>query len=669
VSASIRLPEVAHPRVSIVTVTYGAYQLAREAVEALVEHTEPCYELIVVDNDSPDGTGERLARELEGARVILNGENLGFGRAANQGAEAARAQLVCHLNSDTLVRPGWLAPLLEVLAHDAGVGAVVPMLLNPDGTVQEAGSVVDSLGWALALGSGDDPELLEHRFRREIDFGSAACMLLRRRDFLRVGGFDSDYGTGYYEDVELCFRLAELGLRTVYEPRSQVVHVRFGSSSPELAGRMVHENRLTFFTRWHRRLEQRPAVGDLAASPRRRLVARDADALERLLVIDDRVPHTDRGSGDPRMAKLLLELADLWPRGRITLFAADDRNAERYAEPLLAGGVEVATATRHWWRWFETRPFHYSAIVLSRPHNFERFDSVLRRTQPQASLVFDVEALSSRRLTLAAGFAPDGPSGLVLHDEAAKMRRLEVEALQAADAAFCVSEEERSIVQEIAPGIQAFLVPTYVDPVAPVPTFEERRDLVFFGGFLGGAGSPNEDSLLHLVSDVVPLIRRELPDVRLRVVGADPTPAVLALAGDGIDVVGFAEDPTPFLAAARVHVNPLRYGAGIKLKLLDTMAAGLPFVTTGVGAEGLGLGSLARDLVAEEPEELAALAVRLYRHQAAWEAVQAGLLELALTRFGRIRFRTTLVEALTSMGFGLPSGRVIAGTQALAARV
>lgn len=653
---------------SIVTVSYGAHELAHESVEALVEHTDACYELIVVDNASPDGTGKRLAQTLEGAQVLLNEENMGFGRAANQGAEAACAPLVCHLNSDAMVQPGWLPPLLDVLAHDATVGAVVPMVLNRDGTIQEAGSVVDSTGWALALGADDDAGLLEHRFRRQIDFGSAACMLLRRRDFLAVGGFSPAYGAGYYEDVDLCFRLAERDLRTVYEPRSRIVHVRFGSSGEERASRLVHENRLTFYKRWHRRLERRPAVTDLAGSARRQLVARDADALDRVLVVDDRVPHADRGSGDPRMAKLLLELADLWPAGRVTLFAAEDRNAERYAEPLLAGGVEVATATREWWRWFENRPFHYSTIVLSRPHNFERFDAVLRRTQPQASRVFDVEALTSRRLTLQAGFAPDGPVGLILHREAVRMRRLEAEAVQAADAAFCVSEEERTIVEGLHPGIATFLVPTYVEPIAPVPDFKERRDLIFFGGFLGGAGSPNEDSLLHLVADVLPLIRRELPDVVLRVVGADPTPAVLALDGEGIEVIGYADDPTPWLAGARVHVNPLRYGAGIKLKLLDTMAAGLPFVTTGVGAEGLGLEQLASDVVAEEPERLAELTVRLYRDRAAWESAQAGLLELARTRFGRSTFRTTLVEAMISMGFAPPPRRVIAATQALAAR-
>ena len=358
-NAPVKLRAAEQPLVSVVMVTYGALDLALESIAALVEQTEPTFELVVVDNASPDGTGERLARKIEGARIILNKQNVGFGRAANQGAQAARGPLVCHLNSDAMVRPGWLPPLVESL-EDPSVGAVVPLILNRDGTVQEAGSVIDSAGWALALGAGGSARWLDQRFRREIDYGSAACMLVRARDFAAIGGFNPIYGAGYYEDADLCFQLRAHGLRTIFEPRSQVVHVRFGSSSPERARELVQQNRLLFFDHWRERLVERQGLSDLPSMPHRLVAARDAEAPSRVLVIDDRVPHVDRGSGDPRMAKILLEIADLWPHARITLLAAHEANAEptqkrffqaasrspRPARTASAGSRSAASTTR-----------------------------------------------------------------------------------------------------------------------------------------------------------------------------------------------------------------------------------------------------------------------------------------------------------------------------------
>jgi O-antigen biosynthesis protein len=118
--------------------------------------------------------------------------------------------------------------------------------------------------------------------------------------------------------------------------------------------------------------------------------------------------------------------------------------------------------------------------------------------------------------------------------------------------------------------------------------------------------------------------------------------------------VGFVPDPLERLARARVHVHPLRLGAGIKLKLIDTMAAGLPFVTTPIGAEGLGLGDLEDVLVSENDEQLARLALELYSDRDLWERVQADLLGIVRQRFARESFRATLVEAFTHLGVAPP---------------
>jgi GT2 family glycosyltransferase/glycosyltransferase involved in cell wall biosynthesis len=643
------------PEVSVVMVLYGGWKVAQRAISALAENAEPRFELILVDNASPDDTLGRIEEHVDGATVLRNTTNTGFGPASNQGAALARGRTLCFLNSDALVEPGWLPPLVETLAGP-GVGAVVPLFLNENGTVQEAGSVVDAIGHAHAVGGDGDPRDFQYRFPREADFGSAACMLVPADLFLELGGFDELFAPAYFEDTDLCFRLHERGLKTIFEPRSRVVHMRHGSGTSESARKLMEEHRDLFVERWGERLTRRPRLVEVAQKPNQMLAARDAEALDRILVIDDRVPFTDRGSGDPRMAALLAELAALWPSARITFLASHGTDAERYAEPLLRSGIEVVAPPVDWEAWFEARRIHYGVVLVSRQQNVEAFRGFLSRTQPQALRVFDTEALTFLRLERLAEILPAGKQQREVRAEAAKTRAAEILAVQDADAVFCVSKDEARFVAEVAPGKPSFVLPGIVDAVSEPTGFDERSDLLFFGGFLAGAGSPNEDALLHLVSEVMPILWERDPELRLHVVGADPTPAVEALHGERINVVGYVADPAEWLARTRVHLSPMRFGSGIKLKLLDTIAAGQPFVTTAVGAEGLSLGPLRSALVGEEPDRIAELAYALYTDERLWVRAQNALLDLARSQFDRDTFRGTLVEAMSHLGMLPPEG-------------
>jgi GT2 family glycosyltransferase len=377
----IDLANAPQPRASIVVVTYGSRPLVRRALEAVRDNTPPVYELILVDNASPDGTGDWLAREVRGATLLRAPRNVGFGAGANWGALAARSPALCFLNSDAFVHAGWLGPLLDRLASDPGVGAVVPCLLNLDGSLQEAGTIVGSDGATFAFGYGADASDPGYRFARAIDYGSAACLLVRRAAFARAGGFDTAYGVGYCEDVDLALRLADLGYRTVYEPASAVTHVRHGSSSAAAAARHVDRNRLLLLDRWWRRLAGRPALADLEHRPHRALALRDAPATDTVLVVADRIAP-EPGVGHASLGSLGAWL-DAVPGLRITLLLLDPARADRAAPAYWAAGIEVVWGEAAWDAWLTSRRFHYSVLVLdgSRP---PRLDAALRATQPQA---------------------------------------------------------------------------------------------------------------------------------------------------------------------------------------------------------------------------------------------------------------------------------------------
>lgn len=427
-------PEVDNPVVSIVVVTYGGFAWVMDALQAVVDNTGPSYEVIVVDNASPDGTGPRLQAAVTGATVVLNDANVGFGAGANQGALLARGQHLYFLNSDAFVTAGWLPPLLAAI-EDPAVAAVASRLVDPDGTLQEAGGMIGANGYAGQLGMGADPADPEFRFPRRVDFASAAALLVRRVDFLRVGGFHPAFVLGYFEDVDLCLELARLGRRTVYCPASVVTHLRGASTPPAEALRRATASHAVFVERWSEELDRRPALAELQTYPHRLIGARDFVATDRMLVVT-------AGQVDEALVRLLEVLARLWPTARLTLLAPALK-ASVEIDRLLGQGVEVAAAEHDWATWVADRRFHYQVVVVDGGDACATFGAILDRTQPQAARV------QLARFTTGAV-------------------DVELEAARTADVVMCMSERAYELVGEWAPGHAGVVLPQSAGPDAVV---------------------------------------------------------------------------------------------------------------------------------------------------------------------------------------------------------
>lgn len=636
------------PRITFVLVSYGGRDLVVRCLELLAEHTAVPYRVIVADSASPDGTGAWLAENLTGATVLRMPENLGFGAGGNLAVRHADTELVCFLNADIEVTAGWLEPLLAFLDARPEVGAVSPVLVNPDGTVQEAGSLVGGDGWCRAV---DDGPL----FPREVDYASAACLVTRRAAFLEAGGFSAEYEIAYFEDVDLMLSMRARGWQTWVQPASRVVHERHGSSGSTRADELMKLNHRTFTRRWPAELARRAPVVGLDEHPYRKWWLRDHIAPYRVLLIDDRVPQPDRGRGDGRT----MAVVDAWraadPRARVTFFAVSPERAEQVAPALAARGIEVVWGVEDPARWSVERAGLYDVIVVFRPHNFVGFGEPIARAQPQAVKVYDAEALFHRRPEQHFGRATDVRERRAFAVQADVLRQQETDAFNWADVAVCVSEEEAHWARRVAPcaTVHVACYPATVPP--EVPGREGRRDIVFFGGFDSTPGTPNEFAVLELADEVLPPLRERHPDLRLRVVGADPSPAVLALDSPSIEVVGKVPDPRPLLESALLHVVPMHYGAGVKIKFVDSMAAGLPFVTTPVGGEGLYLGWTARHLIGSSPAELVELCDRLLRDVPLWTEVQEALLEICRTHFSPTAFRRAMRDVLVSCAVPPPA--------------
>jgi O-antigen biosynthesis protein len=632
---------VTPPRITFVLVSYGGRELVVRCLELLEKHTSVPYRVIVADSASPDGTGAWLQENLTSATVLRMSENLGFGAGGNLAVRHADTELLCFLNADIEVTDGWLEPLLTFLDTRPEVAAVSPLLVNPDGSVQEAGSVVGGDGWCRAVDFGP-------LFPREVDYASAACLVVRRSAFLEAGGFSPEYEIAYFEDVDLMLSLRAHGWQTWVEPASRVVHQRHGSSSSARATELMRLNHETFTRRWPAELAGRVPVVGLDERPYQKWWLRDQLAPYRVLLIDDRVPQPDRGRGDGRTMSVVNAWRAADPRARVTFFAVSPERAEQVAPALAARGIEVVWGVDDPEQWSRERTGLYDVIVVFRPHNFAGYGEPIARAQPQAVKVYDAEALFHRRAEQHFGTTEDVNERRAWAVQADVLRQQEVDAFTWADVAVCVSAEEAHWARKVAPCARVH-VACYPAPVpASVPGREGRHDIVFFGGFDSTPRTPNEFAVLELADEVLPPLRERHPDLRLRVVGADPSPAVLALDGPSIEVVGKVPDPRPLLESALLQVVPMRYGAGVKIKFVDSMAAGLPFVTTPVGGEGLHLGWTARHLIGASSAELVERCHTLLTDPVLWTEVQQGLLEICRTHFSPTEFNRAMTEVLTA---------------------
>ena len=328
---------------------------------------------------------------------------------------------------------------------------------------------MDSVGWPQALGSGADADAFEHRFRREVDYGSAACLLIARETFAerrRLRPASTASATSRTSISPSSSRSAACA--TIYEPRSRVVHELHGSGGSLQARKQMEANRAIFY-RALERAARATAEPDRAARRTRRGSSPPATRRSPTGSSSSTTacPHHDRGSGDPRMAKMLYELVDLWPDARITLAAAGRQRgralcraaARRGNRGRRAAGRLGASGSR------AGRSTTRSAIV-SRGTNIARFGGSCRalsrrrcaRSTPRRSHSAGSSGWSASWAIRASG---RGSAPRRSHRARSSWARSRTPSV-----VFAVSAEEAEFVGEVAPGKPTFVLPNWVEAVA-----------------------------------------------------------------------------------------------------------------------------------------------------------------------------------------------------------
>jgi len=597
------------PKVSIVVPVFNHAALTYRCLRSILEHTPDLYEIIVVDNASTDDTPKAL-RQIDNIQIIANSENLGFVGGCNKGSVAAQGEYILFLNNDTVVTDGWLTSLLATFDEHEKVGAVGAKLVYPDGRLQEAGAIVWSDGAGWNYGRDDDPQRAEYNYVREVDYCSGACLLVRRELFERLGGFDARFAPAYYEDADLGFEIRRLGYRVLYQPKAQVIHVEGATAGTDTNAsfkRFQEVNRAKFVEKHGVAL-----AGQYQPDPASVFQARERQSGKRILLVDRMVPLYDQDAGSVRMLAMIQILREL---GHKVTFLPDDLAPfEPYTETLQQLGVEVLYLPIAIPQYLEQRLGEFDLVILSRVTVAMKYVSSILGAAHRPPVIFDTVDLHHLREQRRAELEGDP----ALMSEAALTKKAELFVASASEMVWVVSDYEVDVLRRENASLRIEIIPTIHRIRETVPPFGERRDLLFLGGF---KHQPNESAVLYFVNDILPLIKREILGVRLLVVGSNVPPTVRRLEAEDVVIVGYVNDVAPVFDSARVFVAPLRYGAGLKGKIGESLACGLPVVTTTIGAEGMRLGDREHALIADDPRDFASRVVELYQNEALWIAL------------------------------------------------
>jgi len=635
---AVAFPVESEPDVSIIIPVYGHYADTLRCLQAVMLHSGIAlrYEVIVADDKPAGRIAPLLHDRVPGLRIIENPENLGFLRSCNNAARSALGRHIVFLNNDTTVQPDWLAPLVRLADADPLVGLVGCKLLNSDGTVQEAGGAVLRDGWGLPYGAGRDPAAPELNFVRDVDVAIGACILVRRDAFQQVGGFDDRYAPAFYEEFDLAFELRSRGWRVVYQPASAVVHHGSNSYGTEARDRHSQANHAKFCAKWARTLLTQP----MPNAPELQLRGRPAPA-GIALVIDDRVPEWDRNAGGVTLNQYLHLLQDM---GYQVIFcpAYDATPTQPYTAALQQDGIEVLHAPETLDRWLRANGRQLDLVWTARPDVTGPILDLIRAETRAPVLYYthDLHHLRERRRWELEG----DPRALT---ESKRLKRIEDRIFARVDHVMTPSADEAAVIRADVPTARVHVIPPYLVPATPLAQasrdFAGRDALIFVGGY---NHAPNVDAAVWLVRDIMPLVWATLPDVHLLLVGNAPTPAVLELASRRVTVTGFVSDIAPLYAQSRLSVSPLRYGAGVKGKIVASLQEGVPVITTAVGNEGLGLVHGTEAWVAETAVDFAAGIVALYQDPARCAAMAQAAQVVLRRNFSEDAARGALMDVL-----------------------
>lgn len=610
------------PKISVIIPVYNQFHLTYQCLTSLILSSDKAsFEVLVVDDRSTDATSNIESR-VNNLRIVRNEKNLGFLQSCNKAASMALGEYLVFLNNDTEVEAGWLDEMVGVFDRFSQVGAVGAKLVYPDGRLQDAGGIVWETGVPWNVGHGRDPQDPEFNYVREVDYLTGAALMVSRPAWDAAGGFSEAYKPAYYEDTDLAFKLRSKGYRTLYCPQATVIHYEGRSNGTDVtAGLKQHQvsNAEHFKATWKEAFVGQGEEGKYL------IKNKDRNRGLRVLMIDNSFPRLGQDAGSyaaVQELKILLALGC-----KVTFLPHNLLHLGVHVDALQRLGVECVHAPFHRSipKFLERRAAEFDVVYVTRYSVADNIIDLVRQ-HSNAKIVFnnaDLHFLREMRTARANGETDlSGPENT---------RRRELKVMSSVDVVLSYNEFEHEVIaSHLMRDDHIFKCPwvLYPKPCAVEPS--QRNGLAFLGGF---GHPPNRQAVDWFLSHVMPLLRIKRPDLTFHIWGSGIPDDTNWEQMPGVVVEGYAESLDQVFNTCYAFVAPLLAGAGIKGKVLDSIAYGVPTVLSPTAAEATGLIHDSSTLIANSPEQWIMQIERLLDDQALWRRISDASIEIRDTQY------------------------------------
>ena len=580
----LKFQMVKNPLVSIIVPVYNNFNYTYQCLSAILNNSMNIkYEILIADDNSTDKT-QIIKKIIKNVKIIYNKENKGFIKNCNNASKFANGKYLLFLNNDTSVKENWLSSLVELMEQNEFIGLTGSKLIYPDGRLQEAGGIVWCDGSAANYGWGSDPELPEFNYIKDVDYISGASILIRHELWNKLGGFDEQFLPAYYEDTDLAFSVRKLGYRVVYQPASVVIHYEGVSNGKDISTGLKEYQKINhwkFYKKWHQILERNHFT------PNKEIFfARGNSGKKTLLVIDVRVPLYDQNAGNRSTylyVKLFLKLGL-----RVIFLCYDTYPFQPYTFHLQQLGVEVLNGeyyANNWTTWIKENGKYLDYIFTNRSIVSLKYIDYLQQNTT-AKIIHFLHDMSHLRLKRQFELTEDQN----ILKEAKEAENIEMEVSTKSDVLYVVGSYEEKILKNIFPQKIVRNIPIfyYENNNKYFLPSKKRKNLLFVGGF---DHAPNEDAVLWFYKNSFNEIISAYPNIVWFIVGPNPTDKLLSIRDKHVVITGHVSEEKlkEYYQNCRICIAPLRYGAGVKGKIVEAAYYKIPIVTTHIGSEGLSL--------------------------------------------------------------------------------
>ncbi len=633
------------PRVSIIIPFYNQLDYTLNCLNHLYEHlnTSIEFEILLIDDNSSENCDLNF---IKGIRVIKNTQNQGFLKSINIGIKESCGEFIYILNNDTEVKKGFLEELLYVFDNFSNVGAVGSKLLNADRTLQEAGCVFLKDCSIHQIFTKKEIYYPQVNYINKVDYCSGCSLLFKKyTDDNQINLFDEQFAPAYFEETDFCFQLKYLqGKDVYYTPFSEVLHyngVSYNSAKNSSVDKLKQKEELfavnlqKFKSKWHAQID---AIKATTIEAR----IEEIYGNKSVVIFCGVIPPYDKDSGSNRLKEIIQQYVEM---GYYIIMAKNKTYLPEVENEYILFyeklGVNVFYEHKLSVTLGQYLQKHISNKTIAwfyNPDVFMEYHDMAQQYLPNSTVVFDMVDIHHLRYKRAIELEP---KNALYKKQYSKYLNIEAEAAKVADHVITISEFEEKYMEQFCDAKKIITISnvhyikTSIENTLP---FEERKDILF----IGSSHTPNIDALYFLYNDIMPLVWKEIPELKVNIIG-NVKDCIKDISHPNFIFQGYVPNIETFFFSNKLMVASLRYGAGVKGKIGQAFEYFLPVVTTSIGAEGMQLVNEENALINDDIAGFANSIIKLYSDKKLWLKLRKNS-EKSLSPFSKQTLKEQLLK-------------------------